>query len=81
MNTKKQLTAVEWLTDKFYANEGIMKSEWLEQAKELEHAKHQVLKMESKSELEYEAHKAYLYGLEVGFMKAKERELEQHKSE
>lgn len=30
------MTAVEWLTDKFYANEGIMKSEWLEQAKEME---------------------------------------------
>ena len=29
-------TAVEWLTYKFYANEGIMKSEWLEQAKEME---------------------------------------------
>ena len=29
-------TAVEWLTDKFYANEGIMKSEWLEKAKEME---------------------------------------------
>jgi hypothetical protein len=29
-------TAVEWLTHIFYANEGIMKSEWLEQAKEME---------------------------------------------
>ena len=29
-------TAIEWLTDIFYANEGIMKSEWLEHAKELE---------------------------------------------
>ena len=29
-------TAVEWLTHTFYANEGIMKSEWLEQAKEME---------------------------------------------
>ena len=29
-------TAVGWLTDIFYANEGIMKSEWLEKAKEME---------------------------------------------
>ena len=29
-------TAIEWLTDIFYANEGIMKSEWLEHAKEME---------------------------------------------
>ena len=29
-------TAVEWLAERFYANEGIMKSEWLEQAKAME---------------------------------------------
>lgn len=30
------MTAVEWLAEKFYANEGIMKSVWLELAKEME---------------------------------------------
>ena len=35
-SSEKELTPVEWLAEIFYANEGIMKSEWLEQAKQME---------------------------------------------
>lgn len=65
MKTEKQLTAVEWfnqqLVDRQNGNgDSRSRDEIFEQAKAME---------------EDEAHKAYLYGHEVGFMKAKEHEL------
>ena len=67
MNTEKQLTAVEWLVDQMKQRK--------EQGLTLSFYDLEMFASYAKAMEEDEAHKAYLYGHEVGFMKAKEHEL------
>ena len=70
MNTEKQLTAVEWLYDQIKNGFNYNRLE----VNGYENQRDRLFE-QAQAMSEDEAHKAYLYGHEVGFMKAKEREL------
>ena len=69
MKTETQLTAVEWLVDQMRQRK--------EQGLTLSFYDLEMFAEKAKAMSEDERHKAYLYGHEVGFMKAKEMEEKQ----